>query len=75
MKEFIIALVICISLLTLAFYVVGKAAANELPKDCTYVAKPSDLVYYTCSQEAIGTVKLMLWICGQPYTIDMKCPK
>ena len=75
MKEFIIALVICIGFLILSFYVVAKASADELPKDCTYVAKPSDLVYYSCSEEAKGTVKLILWICGQSYTIDMKCPK
>ena len=75
MREFIIAFIICLSFLILAFYSIGKAVADELPKDCTYVAKPSDLVYYTCSQQAVGTVELILWICGQPYTIDMKCPK
>lgn len=75
MKEFIIALIICISFLILAFYTVGKASANEPQKDCNYVPKPSDQVYYTCGEQAIGSVEVKLWICGQQYTIDVKCPK
>lgn len=43
--------------------------------DCSYVPKPSDEVYYTCSEGAIGMVEVKLWICGQPYTINAKCPK
>lgn len=43
--------------------------------ECNYVPKPSDQVYYTCSEQAVGTVEVKLWICGQRYTLDLKCPK
>ena len=67
--------IVCLIGLCLFFYFVAKVSAQELPKDCTYIPKASDLVYYTCSEGAVGTVYLKIWICGQPYTIGAKCPK
>lgn len=62
---------VCLYLIGIGF--VDLAHADE--KDCTYVPKPSDEVYYTCSEGAVGAVEVKLWICGQLYTIDVKCPK
>lgn len=75
MTHFFEILIFCLVTVFLFFYFVATLSAEELPKDCTYVPKPSDLVYYTCSEGAVGTVYLKVWICGQPYTIDAKCPR
>ena len=80
MKPVKVAWIIYLIVLICIYFIgYGIAHADTLEPakiaDCTYVPKPSDEVYYTCSEQAIGTVEVKLWICGQPYTIDVKCPK
>ena len=75
MRNFGVAIFIFLVFVCVDIYFRSIAYADEPDKDCTYVAKPSDLVYYTCGEQTIGTVELKLWICGQRYIIDMKCPK
>ena len=73
----IIYIVIAICLFFIGLGISNLVCADEIKPvtDCTYTPTPSDEVYYTCSEGATGTVEVKLWICGQPYTIDAKCPK
>jgi hypothetical protein len=64
-----------------------SAIASEVPKqpvmsDCKYTPQRGDEVRQICDyQDDKGVKKLRgegyikLWICGEPYTIDIKCPE
>lgn len=80
-KTFVgLAILLWLLAILLAVLASQDARADEVKPepvkaDCSYIPKPSDEVYYTCSEGAIGMVEVKLWICGQPYTINAKCPK
>jgi hypothetical protein len=71
---------IALYIISLASIFIGASTAKaDEPKivqdyvQCTYVPKPSDMVFYQCA-DLVGKVQIKLSICGQAYTIDVTCP-